>query len=79
MEQGEHEGMQTFDGVLEGMIRSGVVKKDVALPYASNPNNLLLRLADFGGTSTANPTAGQPSSQGTPASDKDSMIDIIER
>jgi twitching motility protein PilT len=79
MEQGEHEGMQTFDSVLEEMIRSGVVKKDVALPYASNPNNLLLRLADFGGTSGANPTAGQSAPQAVPANDKDSMIDIIER
>jgi twitching motility protein PilT len=80
MEQGGHEGMQTFDGVLEELIRSGVVNKEGALPYASNSNNLLLRLADFGGTTAAGagPTARQTSS-GAPASDKDSMIDIIER
>ncbi|HEX8142700.1 MAG TPA: PilT/PilU family type 4a pilus ATPase [Pyrinomonadaceae bacterium] len=79
MEQGEHEGMQTFDAVLERMIRNGVVTKETALPYASNPNNLLLRLADFGGTATASgPNAGQ-APQGKSAGDQDSMIDMIER
>ncbi len=47
MEQGEQEGMQSFDGVLEELIRQRVVTKEDALPYASNMNNLLLRLADL--------------------------------
>ncbi|HEY6188844.1 MAG TPA: PilT/PilU family type 4a pilus ATPase [Pyrinomonadaceae bacterium] len=79
MEQGEHEGMQTFDSVLEGMIRSGVLNKEIAIPYASNSNNLLLRLADFGGASASKPGAGQEATKPTPATDQDSMIDIIER
>lgn len=51
MEQGDTEGMQTFDGEIERLIRRGIVKQEEALPYASNQNNLLLRLADMGGVS----------------------------
>src|SRR5436305_6038520 len=53
MEQGDQEGMQTFDGVLEQMIRQGVVTKEDAMPYASNPGNLMLRLSDLGATTAA--------------------------
>jgi twitching motility protein PilT len=74
MEQGEQEGMQTFDGVIEKLIRQGVVSKEGALPYASNQNNLLLRLADFGGTEASQPEAPAPAK-----ADKDSMLDMIER
>src|SRR2546430_9042158 len=49
MRDGELEGMQTFDGVIEQMIRTGVVNKDEALAYASNAGNLQLRLTDYGG------------------------------
>lgn len=51
MEQGDQEGMQTFDGEIERLIRRGIVKQEDAMPYASNQNNLLLRLADMGGVS----------------------------
>ncbi len=74
MEQGELEGMQTFDGVIENMIRSGVVAQEDALPYASNQNNLLLRLADFGGGSAPRAQTPEP-----PKSDGDSILDMIER
>ncbi|MEA2206185.1 MAG: twitching motility protein PilT [Blastocatellia bacterium] len=70
MEQGDQDGMQTFDGVLETMIKSGIVSREVGLSYASNQGNLLLRLADFGGKN-------QPPAQPTPA--EDSMLDLIER
>src|SRR6185436_13758756 len=39
MEQGEMDGMQTFDNVIERLIRDGVVSIETALPYASNQNN----------------------------------------
>ncbi|HEX8494489.1 MAG TPA: PilT/PilU family type 4a pilus ATPase [Pyrinomonadaceae bacterium] len=73
MEQGDQEGMQTFDGVIEQLIRARVVSKEEALAYATNQNNLLLRLADFGGASgtTAAPHETQPASSG-------SMLDMIE-
>src|SRR3989440_293498 len=49
MEQGGHEGMQTFDGILEKFIRTGVVNREDALAYSTNAGNLQLRLSDMGG------------------------------
>jgi twitching motility protein PilT len=71
MEQGDQEGMQTFDAVIEKLIRDGVVAKDMAMPYATNVNNLLLRLSDTGG--------GTPIRPATPAKKEGSMLDMIER
>lgn len=71
MEQGDQEGMQTFDSVLENMIRTGVVSRETALPYASNVNNLLLRISDMGG--------GPASPKPEPVKDEGSMLDMIER
>ena len=73
MEQGDQDGMQTFDGVIENMIRSGVVTMEAAMPYATNQNNLLLRLGDLGG---GKPIAPQPKA---PKKDKGSMLDLVER
>lgn len=47
MEDGELEGMQTFDKVLEKYIREGSVKKEIAMAYASNANNLMLATSDL--------------------------------
>ncbi len=71
MEQGDQEGMQTFDGVLEKMIREGAVTKEAAMPYATNANNLLLRLNDMDGSVKA------PVKEAPP--EADSMLDLIER
>src|SRR5712691_4274540 len=70
MEQGEIEGMQTFDGQLEKMVREGIVTKDDALTYASNQGNLLLRMGAFG-------AGGLPKPKVEPK--PDSMLDLIER
>lgn len=48
MEQGNHEGMQTFDSVLENLVRRGAVRLDDALAYSTNANNFLLRVSDLG-------------------------------
>ena len=56
MEQGEIEGMQTFDSQIEKMIRSGVISKDDGLAYASNQGNMLLRLGEFGHTEHQRPS-----------------------
>jgi twitching motility protein PilT len=72
MEQGDQEGMQTFDGVIEQMVRSGVLTRESALPYATNAGNMLLRLGDLGGQ-TAVPTSAPA------AKNEDSMLDMIER
>src|SRR5713226_631452 len=70
MEQGAIDGMQTFDGQLEKMVREGIVTKDDALTYASNQGNLLLRLGAFG-------AGGPPKPKVEPK--PDSMLDMIER
>ena len=68
MEQGELDGMQTFDGVLERYVRERVIKKEDAMAYASNPGNFLLRLSDMGSASPMPPPGGGGNS----------MLDMIE-
>jgi twitching motility protein PilT len=72
MEQGDQDGMQTFDGVIEQMVRSGVLTREGAMPYATNANNLLLRLGDMGG---GPPIPKAPA----PSEEEGSMLDMIER
>ena len=47
MKDGELEGMQHFDGVLEQMVRDGIISKAIALGYATNTGNLNLSLSDY--------------------------------
>src|SRR5437588_1883165 len=70
MEQGETEGMQTFDEQIEKMVRSGLVNKEDGLAYASHQGNLLLKLGEFGGGEVTPPK---------PEPKADSMLDMIER
>jgi twitching motility protein PilT len=71
MEQGDQDGMQTFDTVIERLIRDGVVDIPTALPYATNQNNLLLKISDLAG-------APPPTPAEKPARDETSMLDLIE-
>ena len=71
MEQGDQEGMQTFDQVLENMIREGILTPEGALPYATNANNLLLKISDLAGA--------PPAPKSEPPKDEGSMLDMIER
>jgi twitching motility protein PilT len=72
MEQGDQEGMQTFDAVIEKLVRNGVLTQEGAMPYATNANNLLLRLGDMGvGLGAAAKPEPQP--------EDPSMLDMIER
>jgi twitching motility protein PilT len=72
MEQGETEGMQTFDSQIELLVRSGVVSKEDGLAYASNSGNLLLRLGELGGGTAVK---SEPVAPAQP----DSILDMIER
>ncbi|HKY28973.1 MAG TPA: PilT/PilU family type 4a pilus ATPase [Pyrinomonadaceae bacterium] len=72
MEQGDQEGMQTFDAVIEKMVRSGILTAEGALPYATNANNLLLRLGELGDKSGPPPPA-------EPKEEEGSMLDLIEQ
>src|ERR1041384_2047656 len=71
MEQGDQDGMQTFDTVIEHFIRDGVVSIETALPYSTNANNLLLKISDLAG-------APPPEAPPKPANDPTSMLDLIE-
>jgi twitching motility protein PilT len=70
MQQGDMEGMQTFDGEIERLVRSGVVTKEDGLAYASNQGNLLLRLGEYS-------AGGAPKPK--PEPNGESIIDMIER
>jgi len=72
MKQGDQEGMQTFDGVIEKFIRDGVLTIEGALPYATNANNLLLQVSDLAG-------APPPPKTDEPVHEDGSMLDMIER
>jgi twitching motility protein PilT len=69
MDQGDLEGMQTFDGVIERLVREGTVSREDALAYASNAGNLLLRLSDMGAVGAA---------QAKKEESGNSMLDMIE-
>jgi twitching motility protein PilT len=71
MEQGDQDGMQTFDTVIENFIRDGMVSIETAMPYATNQNNLLLKISDL---------AGAPPPEKPPKAKRDetSMLDLIE-
>lgn len=53
MRDGAIDGMQTFDGELEKFIRDGSIKREVALSYATNANNLALAISDLDGAPAA--------------------------
>ena len=73
MDQGELEGMQSFDSILEKMVREDIITKEDGLAYATNAGNMGLRLADYGGSGQA-PRAQQPAA----APEAGSMLDMLE-
>jgi len=90
MMDGELEGMQTFDQVLERLVRDSTITLGNALTYATNRNNLLLNLQDFASAkspaeSPAEPPPGshadQLAAQASPApqSHNPSMLEMIDK
>jgi twitching motility protein PilT len=49
MRDGDLDGMQVFDQEIERQIRSGIITLNDGLAYATNRQNLILQLSDFGG------------------------------
>ena len=47
IQDGDQDGMQSFDQVLERMVRSRAISKQIGMAYATNPGNFELELADF--------------------------------
>jgi twitching motility protein PilT len=81
MKDGELDGMQTFDQVLEGFVRQGMISMNDALAYATNRGNLQLALQDLGSKPAGQsgqpaPAAPQPA---PPPRSNGSMLDMIER
>ena len=66
MHDGSVDGMQTFDDELEKLWNRGVITKEIALAYATNPTNLALRLTDD--ADSAHPAGA----------DGDSMLSMLE-
>jgi twitching motility protein PilT len=46
MHDGSVDGMQTFDDEIEKLWNEGIISKETALAYSTNPTNLALRLMD---------------------------------
>jgi twitching motility protein PilT len=65
MHDGSVDGMQTFDDQIEIAWNQGLISKETALAYSSNPTNLALRLMD-------GPEVSADSDQG------DSMLSMLE-
>jgi twitching motility protein PilT len=72
MNDGEMEGMQTFDKELEKMIREGKITRDVGLAYATNSNNLALAISDLGGVTPQEIEVPQPE----PKPETGSMLEL---
>lgn len=51
MRDGNLDGMQVFDDVIEQMIRNATISMNDGLVYATNRQNLMLQLSDYGGGS----------------------------
>ena len=66
MHDGSVDGMQTFDDQLEKLWNKGVITKEIALAYSTNPTNLALRLVD------------EPDSAPASAPGGDSMLSMLE-
>jgi len=72
MRQGDMDGMQDFDTVIETLIREGAVSEHDGLMYSTNRHNLQLQLSDIGSGSGATqdavrstgPLTGSPRSSG---------------
>jgi twitching motility protein PilT len=65
MHDGSVDGMQAFDDEMEKLWNEGLISKETALLYASNPTNLALRLTD-------EPAAAQKKDEGG------SMLSMLE-
>jgi twitching motility protein PilT len=71
MRDGDTEGMQHFDGVIEKFIREGLIDFETGMAFSTNPGNMRLELADF----TENPRAAK-STESRPREDRPTEIEV---
>lgn len=77
MRDGNMDGMQTFDDVLEGFIRDGSITRENGLAFATNANNLILSMSDMPDAPRSVPVVAQASA---PAAARDEVqIEGFER
>ena len=82
MRDGELEGMQTFDQVLERYVRDNTIAYQTAMEYATNRNNLGLQLRDWEEAQRKAVSKSAPQPASTPAANAEagkSMLDQIEK
>jgi hypothetical protein len=60
MRDGDTDGMQHFDGIIEKYIREGIIDFETGMAFATNPGNLRLELSDLPQTATARQSAPAP-------------------
>ena len=69
MHDGLVDGMQTFDDEIEKLWNEGIISKETAMAYASNPTNLALRLTDEPANAPKKGSKNQ----------EDSMLEMLEK
>jgi twitching motility protein PilT len=74
MRDGDTEGMQHFDGVIEKFIREGLVDYETGLAFSTNPGNLRLELADY----LDNPRAAGATRSAAAAKPREARLTEIE-
>jgi len=75
MRDGDTDGMQHFDGIIEKYIREGLIDFETGMGFATNAGNLRLELADLPQTSMAR-TPAPPSAAPGKAEKRETEIEI---
>jgi len=78
MKDSQLEGMQYFDGEIERLVRSGVLRKSVGLSFSTNPNNLALELTDTPEIDSGEALAAAAAAGRTAAAPKEEKPDWLE-
>jgi twitching motility protein PilT len=77
MRDGDTDGMQHFDGVIEKFIREGIIDYETGMAFATNPGNLRLELADLPQTPAARVGASAaPATLAPRAENRDTEIEM---
>ncbi len=77
MRDGDTDGMQHFDGVIEKFIREGIVDFETGLAFSTNPGNMRLELADYiDDPRSAARAAARPAAASTPRETRLTEIEI---
>jgi twitching motility protein PilT len=77
MRDGDTDGMQHFDGVIEKFIREGIVDFETGLAFSTNPGNMRLELADYiDDPRSAARAAARPAAASTPKETRLTEIEI---